>query len=76
MNTLCELLDELAPRSDKQSYKNQISYVADRLGHDLRYAINANKIEQDLNWQAQETFTSGIRKTVQWYLNNKEGLLL
>ncbi|MFA6036691.1 MAG: dTDP-glucose 4,6-dehydratase [Legionellales bacterium] len=74
VNTICELLDELAPRADKLSYKKQISFVPDRLGHDLRYAINAQKIEAHLGWKPQETFETGIRKTVQWYLNNKKGL--
>lgn len=76
VNTICELLDELEPRKDGQSYKKQIAFVTDRPGHDLRYAINADKIKQQLGWQPQETFESGIRKTVNWYLNNKHGLNL
>ncbi|MDP3313305.1 dTDP-glucose 4,6-dehydratase [Lutibacter sp.] len=66
-NKICELLDELAPLS-KTSYKNQISYVKDRAGHDFRYAIDASKIESDLGWKANENFDSGIKKTVEWYL--------
>ncbi len=66
-NMICEILDELRPKSI--SYKNQISFVKDRPGHDYRYAINAAKIESELGWKAQENFESGIRKTVEWYLN-------
>ncbi|MFW2421291.1 MAG: dTDP-glucose 4,6-dehydratase [Porticoccaceae bacterium] len=70
--TLCELLDELAPRSDGNSYQEQISFVKDRPGHDLRYAIDASKLERELDWRPAETFESGIRKTVQWYLDNPQ----
>ena len=69
---VCGLLDELRPRSDGQSYKAQIAYVADRPGHDRRYAIDARKLEQDLGWKPAETFDSGIRKTVRWYLDNPQ----
>ena len=72
VKTVCELLDELHPRVDKQSYAEQITYVTDRLGHDRRYAIDAQKIEQELGWKPAETFATGIRKTVQWYLGNQE----
>ncbi len=68
VRTLCALLDELQPRADGQSYANQITFVKDRAGHDRRYAIDARKIEQELGWRPQETFESGLRKTVQWYL--------
>ena len=68
VRTLCVLLDELQPRADGQSYANQITFVKDRAGHDRRYAIDARKIEQELGWRPQETFESGLRKTVQWYL--------
>ncbi len=71
VNTICALLDELAP-SQHSPYANLITYVADRPGHDLRYAIDADKIERELGWRPQETFESGIRKTVQWYLGNLE----
>jgi dTDP-glucose 4,6-dehydratase len=64
------LLDELRPRADGASYSTQISYVKDRPGHDRRYAIDASKIERELGWRPVETFESGIRKTVQWYLAN------
>lgn len=68
VETICDLLDELMPKD--VSYRQQISWVADRPGHDRRYAIDAAKISRELNWQPQETFASGIRKTVQWYLDN------
>ena len=72
VNTVCALLDELRPRADGASYNTQISYVKDRPGHDRRYAIDASKIERDLGWKPAETFDTGIRKTVQWYLANPE----
>ena len=68
VETICDLLDEMVPKG--QSYRQQISYVADRPGHDRRYAIDAGKIGRELGWQPLETFESGIRKTVQWYLDN------
>ncbi len=68
VRTLCSLLDELQPRPDGQSYAHQITFVKDRAGHDRRYAIDARKIEQELGWRPAETFESGLRKTVQWYL--------
>ncbi len=72
VRTVCALLDELSPRADGQRYDQQITYVADRPGHDRRYAIDAGKIERELGWRPAETFESGIRKTVQWYLNNQQ----
>ena len=72
VQTICALLDELRPRPDGKSYATQIQFVADRPGHDRRYAIDARKIEQELGWRPAETFESGIRKTVQWYLDNPE----
>jgi len=71
-NTICEILDELQPRLDGDSYKSLIKFVKDRPGHDRRYAINATKIEKTLNWQPTETFETGIQKTVQWYLNHQD----
>jgi len=71
VRTLCALLDELSPRADAQGYAQQIAYVADRPGHDRRYAIDASKIGHELGWRPAETFESGIRKTVQWYLANQ-----
>jgi dTDP-glucose 4,6-dehydratase len=68
---VCDLLDALKPRSDGASYRRQISFVADRPGHDRRYAIDARKIERELGWVPAETFETGIRKTVQWYLDNQ-----
>ena len=70
VHAIVGLLDELRPRSDGQSYRNQITYVTDRPGHDRRYAIDASKIENELNWRPVETFDTGIRKTVQWYLEH------
>jgi dTDP-glucose 4,6-dehydratase len=71
VHTVCALLDELRPRTDGRSYHEQIAYVADRPGHDRRYAIDASKIEHELGWKPAETFETGIRKTVQWYLDNQ-----
>ncbi len=72
VNTLCSVLDELQPRVDGLSYTTQITFVQDRPGHDRRYAIDARKLEKELGWKPQETFETGIRKTVQWYLDNQE----
>jgi dTDP-glucose 4,6-dehydratase len=72
VNTICNLLDELQPRQDGKTYREQIQFVQDRLGHDRRYAIDANKIQMELGWQPMETFESGMRKTVQWYLEHQE----
>lgn len=72
VHTLCSILDELSPRTDGQSYQKQITFVTDRLGHDRRYAIDARKITAELDWQPAETFDSGIKKTVQWYLANQD----
>lgn len=69
---ICQILDELAPAQDGKPYENLITYVADRPGHDLRYAIDASKIQNELGWLPKETFNTGIRKTVQWYLDNKQ----
>ena len=71
VKTICTILDNMKPREDGQSYTQQITFVKDRPGHDLRYAIDASKIQQELNWQPQETFESGIQKTVEWYLSNQ-----
>jgi dTDP-glucose 4,6-dehydratase len=75
VRTLCSLLDELQPRADGQSYAAQITYVKDRAGHDRRYAIDARKIEQELGWRPQETFETGLRKTVAWYLANADWVI-
>lgn len=72
VNTVCALLDELRPRADGKPYKEQITYVTDRPGHDRRYAIDARKLERELGWKPAETFDTGIRKTVEWYLANSE----
>ncbi len=69
---ICALLDAVRPKADGSSYRNQITFVADRPGHDARYAIDARKIERELGWRPTETFESGIRKTVQWYLDNTD----
>jgi len=71
VHTMCDLLDERAPRPDKKSYREQISYVQDRPGHDQRYAIDASKLKRELDWVPSETFTSGMRKTIDWYLENQ-----
>ena len=71
VHTLCALLDELQPRADGKPYREQITYVKDRPGHDRRYAIDAAKIARELGWTPAETFASGMRKTVQWYLANQ-----
>lgn len=68
VHTVCALLDELRPKADGSSYATQITYVTDRPGHDRRYAIDARKIERELGWKPAETFETGIRKTVEWYL--------
>ena len=70
VHTVCDLLDGLRPKADGSSYKTQITTVKDRPGHDRRYAIDASKIHQQLGWKPAETFDTGIRKTVQWYLDN------
>ncbi|QWD76390.1 dTDP-glucose 4,6-dehydratase [Polynucleobacter sp. MWH-UH24A] len=70
VQTICQILDELRPRADGQSYAQQITFVKDRPGHDRRYAMDASKIERELGWRPAETFDTGIRKTVQWYLEN------
>ena len=70
VKTICKILDELKPQSTGQKYETLITFVKDRPGHDLRYAIDAAKIEKELGWTPQETFETGIRKTVAWYLNN------
>ena len=72
VNTICALLDELSPRADGKSYTEQITFVTDRPGHDRRYAIDARKLERELGWKPAETFETGIRKTVQWYLDNND----
>ena len=69
---LCDILDELNPREDGDSYRKQITFVKDRPGHDRRYAIDAKKISNNLGWKPKETFETGIRKTVLWYLDNQE----
>jgi len=71
IKTLCSILDELKPKADGSKYENQITYVKDRPGHDRRYAIDASKLERDLGWRPQETFETGLRKTVLWYLENE-----
>lgn len=72
VKTICKILDELKPRPEGKTYASLITFVNDRPGHDLRYAIDTSKIERELGWKPQESFETGIRKTVQWYLNNLE----
>lgn len=71
VHTLCDILDELRPDSPHCPHKNLITYVTDRPGHDKRYAIDASKIQRELDWTPEETFDTGLRKTVEWYLNNE-----
>lgn len=71
VQAICSLLDELKPRGDGKSYKEQITFVKDRPGHDRRYAIDATKVERELAWRPVETFETGLRKTVRWYLDNQ-----
>jgi dTDP-glucose 4,6-dehydratase len=72
VHKICGILDELSPRPDVKPYADQITYVTDRLGHDRRYAIDATKINDELGWKPAETFETGIRKTVQWYIDNQD----
>lgn len=72
VHVLCSLLDKMKPRPDGKAYREQISFVKDRPGHDLRYAIDAGKMEKELGWTPTETFDTGMQKTVQWYLDNLE----
>jgi dTDP-glucose 4,6-dehydratase len=67
---ICTILDQRSPRKDGRSYKEQIKFVEDRPGHDLRYAVDATKIENELSWKADENFSSGILKTIEYYLND------
>tara|TARA_Y200000002_G_C22579259_1_gene620118 strand:- start:24 stop:1082 length:1059 start_codon:yes stop_codon:yes gene_type:complete len=71
VNSICDILDKKRPMQDNKSYRDQITFIKDRLGHDRRYAINASKIERDTGWKPTETFDSGIQKTIDWYLNNE-----
>jgi dTDP-glucose 4,6-dehydratase len=72
LHQLCDILDEGKPRSDGRSYRHQITFVKDRPGHDRRYSIDASKIQSELGWKPRETFESGLRKTIRWYLENQE----
>ena len=72
VHAVCAILDELSPRADGKPYKDQISFVQDRPGHDRRYAIDASKLERELGWKPAETFETGIRKTVRWYLDHQD----
>lgn len=70
IHTICDTLSDLAPKKSVHSYRDQISFVTDRPGHDFRYAIDASKIKKELGWTPEETFESGMKKTIQWYLEN------
>jgi dTDP-glucose 4,6-dehydratase len=72
VRTLCRMLDAKKPRADGKSYADQIAFVEDRPGHDQRYAIDATKLANELGWKPQETFETGIEKTVNWYLTNQD----
>ena len=71
VENLCAILDELKPKLDGKSYRDQITFVQDRPGHDRRYAIDPSKLERELRWRPQETFETGLRKTVLWFLENE-----
>ena len=71
VNTVCSILDEFRPLENSKTYSDQIKFVRDRPGHDFRYAINAEKIQKELNWFPFESFDTGIKKTIQWYLENE-----
>jgi len=70
VKVICELLDNMKPRSDRKSYINQLKYVADRPGHDFRYAIDSRKVQTEIGWKPSHTFSSGMKKTVEWYIRN------
>lgn len=72
VNIICSILDRLHPRADGQSYTKQIKFVKDRAGHDRRYAVDTSKIASELGWRPAESFTTGIEKTVAWYLENTD----
>ncbi len=72
VHRLCDILDEGKPRQDGKSYRQQVTFVKDRPGHDRRYGIDASKVERELGWKPQETFESGLRKTIRWYLENQQ----
>ncbi len=72
VHTICAILDELRPKADGSRYSDQITFVKDRPGHDRRYAIDARKLERELGWKPEETFETGIRKTIEWYLQNQD----
>jgi dTDP-glucose 4,6-dehydratase len=72
VNTICSILDQKQPRKDGKSYKDQITFVTDRPGHDRRYAIDARKVKRDISWMPQESFDTGLVKTIDWYLNHQD----
>jgi dTDP-glucose 4,6-dehydratase len=72
VHTICDILDKIMPKASSKSYREQITFVSDRPGHDFRYAIDASKLERELGWKALESFDSGMEKTVKWYLENRE----
>ena len=72
VETIISILDEIQPRSDGKSYREQITYVTDRPGHDVRYAMDISKIRADLGWEPSHTFEAGLKETIQWYLNNQD----
>ena len=72
VETICDTLDQLSPRSDGKAYREQITFVTDRPGHDFRYAIDASKLKNELGWEPAETFETGIARTIQWYLDNEK----
>jgi len=72
VNIICCIMDKIQPRKDRKSYSEQITFVTDRPGHDFRYAMDITKINRDLGWNPKENFVSGIKRTVEWYLNHPQ----
>jgi len=72
VQSICAILDNIRPKNDGSKYEEQIAFVKDRPGHDRRYAIDASKIKRELGWEPKETFESGIRKTIKWYLDHPD----
>ena len=71
VETICKIMDDVKPRKDSKKYSDLITFVKDRPGHDLRYAIDASKIKNNLGWTPKEVFESGIKKTIEWYIENE-----
>ena len=72
VESICSILDEIRPGESGKSYRDQITYVTDRPGHDVRYAMDVSKIRADLGWEPSQNFETGLRQTIQWYLDNQD----